>query len=102
MALEPSANRQQKPMFDINRKLASLLGLDLKDVELLTNSFAKAVGGALSDGNAVVLPSFGTLTPTTVKESIWRNPATGKLMMMPPKVEITYTPSTKTLTGLQK
>lgn len=46
------------------------------------------------DGDSVTFPGFGSFEPRKREERIALHPSTGKRMLIPPKITLTFRPST--------
>ena len=73
--------------------LAKRLNRSQSDVEKLLEAFIAAVKGRCGDLDSVAIPGFGTFEAKKRLERISLNPATGKRMLIPPKITLSFKPS---------
>ena len=73
--------------------IADTVGREPDEVEILINSLADVIAPSVRDGDAVVVPGFGTFEQKKRLERITIHPATGKRMLLPPKLSIVFKPS---------
>ena len=77
-----------------NKKLvetvAANLGRSTGDVEKLVEALAGVIRTRCSEMDSVVVPSFGTFEPKKRNERVMFQPNTGKRMLIPPKVTLTF------------
>ena len=71
-------------------RLSAKLGKSKADVSKLLEGFTATVTACASEMDSVVIPSFGAFETTKTDERIAVDPATGKRMLYPPKVEISF------------
>lgn len=57
-------------------------------------SLCQVLTEAALDGDVVTFPGFGSFEPRKRIERIALHPATGKRMLIPPKITLTFRPST--------
>ncbi len=74
-------------------KLAKKTSLDYKETASLLQSVTTAIADLLSEGDTLMLPSFGSFSTVKHDESIITDISTGKHMLMPPCIEVEFTPS---------
>ncbi len=79
---------------DFTSELSKRLGYTLKDTSELISSLLSGMTQQLEDGNAVAIQGFGTFEVRKKAERISVNPATKQRMLVPPKLVLTYRPST--------
>lgn len=70
------------------------LGYTLKDTSELIASLLSDMTQQLEDGNAIAVQGFGTFEVKKKAERISVNPTTKQRMLVPPKLVLTYKPST--------
>lgn len=75
-------------------RLATKLGKSKTDVSRLVEAFVGVVATRCAEMDSVSIPGFGTLEPVKHDEEIRVNPATGQRTLYPPKVEMSFQPST--------
>lgn len=80
-----------------NTKLVDLLserlGCEKKDAASMLDAFTHIVEERCSDMDIIALPGFGSFEPKMRKERIVVMPSTGKKMLVPPKISLTFKPS---------
>lgn len=74
-------------------ELERRLGRDSQDVELLCNELGKLLAETVKEGSSVAIPAFGTFEAKKRSERIALHPATGKKILLPPKLSIVFKPS---------
>lgn len=57
-------------------------------------SLCQVIGDTALAGDTVTFPGFGSFEPKKRVERIAIHPATGKRMLIPPKITLTFRPST--------
>lgn len=70
------------------------LGYTLKDTSELIASLLSEMTRQLEDGNAISVQNFGTFEVKKKAERISVSPTTKQRMLVPPKLVLTYKPST--------
>lgn len=70
------------------------LGYTLKDTSELIASMLSDMTQQLEEGNAIAVQGFGTFEVKKKAERISVNPTTKQRMLVPPKLVLTYKPST--------
>ena len=82
---------------EFTSELSRRLGYTLKDTSELVASLladmTRQVGG-LEEGNIISIQGFGTFEVKKKAERISVNPTTKQRMLVPPKLVLTYKPST--------
>lgn len=73
--------------------LSEKLGEGVDDVNELTAGLIKVITQSALDMDSVVIPSFGNFEVRKRKERISVHPATGKRLLIPPKMVIGFKPS---------
>ncbi|MCF0181878.1 MAG: HU family DNA-binding protein [Muribaculaceae bacterium] len=77
-----------------NKKLVSLLAEKLgrsdDDVNKLLDAFTGVVASRCGELDSIAIPSFGTFEPKKKNERVVVNPSTGKRMLVPPKVVMSF------------
>lgn len=66
----------------------------MKDTSELIASFLSDMSRQLEEGNAVFVQGFGTFEVKKKAERISVNPTTKQRLLVPPKLVLTYRPST--------
>ncbi|WP_298073098.1 HU family DNA-binding protein [uncultured Bacteroides sp.] len=79
---------------DFTSELSKRLGYTLKDTSELMSSLLSGMTRQLGEGNVVTIQGFGTFEVKKKAERISINPTTRQRMLVPPKLVLTYRPST--------
>lgn len=70
--------------------LASKLGRSTSDISKLLDAFTNVVADKCGELDSIAIPSFGSFEPKKKNERIVVNPSTGKRMLVPPKVVMSF------------
>lgn len=76
--------------------------LDAQERTAVYNAVAQCMLDYFRDEDSVAIPGFGTFVTEKISEQTGTDPATGKRMLYPPCVRLTYQPSVllrKKITG---
>jgi nucleoid DNA-binding protein len=73
--------------------LAKRLNRKPEDIEKLLEAFIATVKNRCGELDSVAIPGFGTFEAKKRLERVSINPATGKRMLIPPKVTLSFKPS---------
>ena len=79
---------------DFTSELSKSLGYTLKDTSELISSLLSGMTQQLEEGNVVAIQGFGTFEVRKKAERISVSPTTKQRMLVPPKLVLTYRPST--------
>lgn len=79
---------------DFTSELSKRLGYTLKDTSELISSLLSGMTQQLEEGNVVAIQGFGTFEVKKKAERISVSPTTKQRMLVPPKLVLTYRPST--------
>lgn len=79
---------------DFTSELSKRLGYTLKDTSELISSLLSGMNQQLEEGNVVAIQGFGTFEVRKKAERISVSPTTKQRMLVPPKLVLTYRPST--------
>ena len=79
---------------EFTSELSRRLGYTIKDTSELIASLLSDMTQQLQEGNAISVQSFGTFEVKKKAERITINPTTKLRMLVPPKLVLTYRPST--------
>ena len=74
-------------------ELSSRLGYTLKDTSELVSSLLSSMSQQWQEGNVISIQGFGTFEVKKKIERISVNPVTKQRMLIPPKLILTYKPS---------
>ncbi len=78
----------------LSDQLSAVCSIPQEKVDSLFNALTNVIGEAASQMEVVSFPSFGNLEPKKRTDRISINPATGKKMLIPPKIVLGFRPST--------
>ena len=70
--------------------LAANLGRSTQDVKKLLEGFAGVLRSRCGEMDTVHLPGFGAFEPKKRNERVMVNPATGKRVLIPPKIALGF------------
>lgn len=76
-------------------ELGKRTGRDRKSTETLLDALTKAIVQHCEELGSVAVPGFGTFEPIKHNEQIITDHATGKLLLLPPEIELTFKPAGK-------
>lgn len=82
--------------------LAKRTGRGKKDVETLMQAIKEAIRQYCGELDTVAIPGFGNFEAVKHDEQIVNDRVSGKMMLLPPEVELTFHPATKLRTSLEK
>ena len=71
-------------------ELSSRLDISLTTVGLLNEALTKEMAKAAQNIDSVVVPGFGTFESRLREERVALHPATGKRLLVPPRVNIVF------------
>lgn len=78
---------------EFTAELSKRLGYTLKDTSELVSSLLSDMTRQLEEGNVISVQGFGTFEVKKKAERISVNPSTKLRMLIPPKLVLTYKPS---------
>lgn len=78
---------------DLVEKLSKSLNRNKSDINKLLEALSNVVTERCSELDSITIPRFGTIKAINHKEIITTDDATGKRMLMPPRVEVLFTTS---------
>lgn len=73
--------------------LSRKLGMEKEETGALIDSLRNMIAVGARDMDSVSLPGFGTFEPKKRLERITTHPASGKRILIPPKIVMTFKPS---------
>jgi len=74
-------------------ELAERTGYAPRDAQRLVTQMIDAMGDAIQEGDAVLVPNFGLFETKKKMERIMVNPSTGQRMLVPPKLVLNFRPN---------
>lgn len=74
-------------------ELAKRIDKNPKEVSFLIEGFISVLKDKCDDMDSIAIPGFGTFESKKKFERIVVNPSTGKRMLIPPKISLTFKPS---------
>ena len=85
----------------LRRRVAERLGRPVADVDALAKGLAKVFRESLAEMDSVAIPTFGTFTPAVRPDSVTTDLSTGKRVLLPPEVQLSFTPGAMLLKRLR-
>lgn len=79
---------------EFTSELSRRLGYTLKDTSELMTSMLTTMAEHLQEGNSVTIQGFGSFEVKKKAERVSINPTTKQRMLVPPKLVLSYKPST--------
>lgn len=76
-------------------ELSKRIGRDRKATETLLHALNQALKQHCGDLDSVAIPAFGTFEPIKRDEQIVIDRSTGRKVLLPPVVELTFKPAAK-------
>jgi nucleoid DNA-binding protein len=73
--------------------LSDRCNVDKETSASILNSLSQVIGDSACEMDSIAVPGFGTFEPKKRLERINVHPATGKRMLLPPKIFLTFRPS---------
>lgn len=83
-------------------RLATTTSHTQDDTQKLVNTVVRTLADNFGDGEAVSIPGFGIFEVKKRLERIMVNPTTGKRMLIPPKLALTFRPNATIKEKLKK
>lgn len=74
-------------------QVAAAADIEPKSVGLMMDTLADIIRKAVLNGDKVAVPSFGTFAAVKRDETIAVDHASGKRMLLPPQIELEFTPA---------
>lgn len=68
--------------------------IEKKETGRLIEALAVAIRNSAIEMDSVAIPSFGTFEPKKRLERVMAVPSTGRRLLLPPKISLTFRPST--------
>ncbi len=81
--------------------LAARTGRTPAEIDSLTEAFASTVRRAAADLDAVAIPTFGTFKPVKHPEEVRRDLSSGKNILLPPEITLSFQPGAMLLKRLR-
>ena len=78
---------------EFSRLLAERTGRSDDDVDALIDGMALVVRQACAELDTVAVPTFGAFVPEKHREEVVNDLATGKQMLLPPEITVSFVPS---------
>lgn len=73
--------------------LAERLKRNQDDVSNLIKSLSLIMADAIKDGDSLSMPGFGSFEPKMKPERVALHPASGKKLLVPPRLAVVFKPS---------
>lgn len=74
-------------------QLAERTNRDPEDIGVVLQTFGSLLAECVKDGDSVAIPGFGSFEPKMRAERITTHPASGKRILVPPKLSMIFKPS---------
>ena len=78
---------------DFLNAVSRRMGISPKEVQAMSNAFAKALSENLDDENSLNVPGFGSFEVKKKLERVVVSPITKKRKLVPPKLALAFKPS---------
>lgn len=78
----------------LQETIAKRMGRNGADVAKLMDALVTTIKERCGELDSIAIPGFGTFEAKKKLERIVVNPGTGKRMLVPPKISLTFKPST--------
>ncbi|MCI6486201.1 MAG: HU family DNA-binding protein [Bacteroidales bacterium] len=78
---------------DFLNAVSRRMGISQKEVQEMSNAFAKALSENLDDENSLNVPGFGSFEVKKKLERVVVSPITKKRKLVPPKLALAFKPS---------
>lgn len=79
---------------DFIRKLAQRTGFTHEQTQKMVQTMVDFIGDAIAEDNPLQLTGFGTFEVKKRLERTMSNPSTGQTMLIPPKLVLSFKPTT--------
>ena len=70
--------------------LSSRLDISIDSVVSLIDGFSSEMARTVANLDGIVVPGFGTFEPKLREERVSLHPATGKRLLVPPRINLTF------------
>lgn len=78
---------------ELLKRLAEKAGCTPKEAEEMLAATGSALADLCGAMDAVAVPGFGTFTPVKCNETVTTDAVTGKTMLVPPSISLSFHPS---------
>lgn len=75
---------------ELTHKLSEKTGRTPQEIENLISGLSTVIKEKCSDMDSIAIPGFGSFEPRKRMERITVHPSTGKRIMIPPKISLTF------------
>ena len=75
--------------------LSERVGRSESDIEALTEGLTTVIRQSCADLDTVAVPTFGSFVPVKHNEEIVNDLSTGKRMLLPPEITLSFEPSAR-------
>lgn len=86
----------------ISTNIAAALSIDADKAGALADTLVEIVKEQLAAGNSVAVPGFGQFSAVNEPEQIITDLSTGKRLMLPPVIEILFSPASAITKDMKK
>lgn len=77
----------------LSAELARRLNREEDDINMLCTELGAIIADIAADGGSVAIPTFGSFEPKKRAERVSVHPASGKRILIPPKLSLVFKPS---------
>lgn len=74
-------------------ELSEKLGIGQEEVQQMTDALCDNIKQSALEMDSVAFPGFGSFEPKKRQERIAVHPSTGRRLLIPPKISLTFRPS---------
>lgn len=82
-------------------RLSKRIGRSVAETSRLADALTDVIRQAAADLDSVAVPSFGSLTPVKEEETVITDHSSGKRILLPPSVSITFRPASSLVRRLK-
>lgn len=82
--------------------LSEKIGINTSDTNTAVETFCNVITQNLKSLDAVALPTFGRFDAIKEDEKVSRDLSTGKRILLPPVISVTFTPASTFVKSLEK
>lgn len=79
--------------FDLAEQIAASSGMDSRETAMLLEALTKSLQRHSTNLDSVAIPGFGTFITQKLDEELRDDLSTGRRMLFPPSIELSFKPS---------
>ena len=76
----------------LRKRMATAMNREPKDIDALTEGLGIIIREAAANMDSVAIPTFGTFVPVKHPEEVVNDLSTGRKLLCPPEMVLTFTP----------